>query len=228
MIFQFAAQMANYVYLICDPATKTAVVVDPCWDVDGVWSFASSIGVEIVTAAFTHRHFDHTGGTLPKSMTRGQHVTLEGLADCLRLGANVCLGADDVEATARQAGIGVESIRALQDGDTVALGAHQIGVLHTPGHTPGSVCFMLGEGPESCLITGDTLFIGSCGRSDLPESNPMQLLSSLQRLSGLHEHTVVLPGHNYAAPSNSTIGQVRAGLLWACDLRLSLCGRNDL
>ena len=80
-------------------------------------------------------------------------------------------------------------------------------MLHTPGHTPGSVCFSLGLAEDRLLFTGDTLFIGSCGRADLPESDGQQLMASLHRLSGLSEGTLVLPGHNYAMDSHSTIGE---------------------
>jgi glyoxylase-like metal-dependent hydrolase (beta-lactamase superfamily II) len=74
--------------------------------------------------------------------------------------------------------------------------------MHTPGHTPGSQCFLM----EDRLISGDTLFIGSCGRTDLPGSDPSEMYYSLtQRLGALPEHTVLFPGHNYGGPS-STIG----------------------
>ena len=100
------------------------------------------------------------------------------------------------------------SIHGLHDGAKIPFGSgRHLDVLHTPGHTPGSVCFSLGPPEVQLLFTGDTLFIGSCGRADLPESDGRQLLASLRRLAGLSASAIVLPGHNYAMDAHSTIGQ---------------------
>jgi len=93
--------MANYIYLVIDPATKTATAIDPSWDIQGVFKYAEKLGAKVTTAVYTHRHFDHTGGTLPKAMTRGRSITLEGVADCLAHGAGVYLGVDDLEVKER-------------------------------------------------------------------------------------------------------------------------------
>eukprot|EP00929_Paragymnodinium_shiwhaense_P033467 TRINITY_DN18374_c0_g1_i3.p1 TRINITY_DN18374_c0_g1~~TRINITY_DN18374_c0_g1_i3.p1 ORF type:complete len:312 (-),score=35.22 TRINITY_DN18374_c0_g1_i3:35-970(-) len=215
-----AGQMANYMYVVIDasPAGRNAVLIDPCWDVDGLMKYChDQLGVKTVSrAVFTHRHFDHTGGLLPKMFTGGREVMLPGLHCFVERGVPVSVGQDDVEATAKQSGVAAQAIEALRDGDSVqvcAEGASTLSVLHTPGHTPGSICFLLkpreGPGP-SVIFTGDTLFIGSCGRSDLPESNPTALLASLDRLSQLPEDVCVFPGHNYARPAHSTIGAERA------------------
>jgi glyoxylase-like metal-dependent hydrolase (beta-lactamase superfamily II) len=83
------------------------------------------------------------------------------------------------------------------------LGKIEISFLHTPGHTPGSQCLKVGER----LVTGDTLFIGGCGRVDLPNSDPQEMAQSLRRLSGLPAETVIWPGHNYAADPSATLGR---------------------
>jgi len=116
----------------------------------------------------------------------------------------VYVGSDDVAATARQTGVAEKSITPCNEGDVLF---NCIKVVHTPGHTPGSVCFQVGE---EYLISGDTLFIGSCGRVDLAESNPEAMDASLYRLSKFPDRLKVLPGHNYAAPPTSTIGKERA------------------
>jgi len=211
MVFQFAGQMANYTYLITDRSTGSAVAVDPCWDVAGILEIASTLNVRIASAIFTHRHFDHTGGNVPPQMTGGRPVCLEGLHTMLEHGVEVAMGVDDVEATAAQSGVPPGQIRPLTDGDAIPVGGGQVSVIHTPGHTPGSVCFHLrAPGCPGVLFSGDTLFIGSCGRSDLPESDPALLMSSLARISQLPDGVVVLPGHNYAAPAHSTIATERA------------------
>mmetsp|Transcript_17266 Transcript_17266/g.19971 ORF Transcript_17266/g.19971 Transcript_17266/m.19971 type:complete len:277 (-) Transcript_17266:314-1144(-) len=206
-----AYQMANYVYLLVDQASKKAVVVDGGgWDVEGIFEICSRNGWNLTDAIFTHRHFDHTGGKLPKMMTGGRDVTLPGVVEFLQKGVKVHIGEQDGEAVAKQSGIEVETISMLREGSSIKLGDKNISIytLATPGHTPGSVCFQITDGNEGgILFTGDTLFIGSCGRVDLPESNVEAMLSSLARLSKLPPSTLVLPGHNYAAPAHSSIGQ---------------------
>jgi glyoxylase-like metal-dependent hydrolase (beta-lactamase superfamily II) len=89
-------------------------------------------------------------------------------------------------------------------------------IISTPGHTPGSLCVLSGSGDDTPLvcITGDTLFIGNVGRTDLPESSVNSMLQSLKRLSTLPENTIVLPGHNYATETQSTIGQEKKRNPW--------------
>eukprot|EP00511_Aplanochytrium_stocchinoi_P004712 CAMPEP_0204828188 /NCGR_PEP_ID=MMETSP1346-20131115/5836_1 /ASSEMBLY_ACC=CAM_ASM_000771 /TAXON_ID=215587 /ORGANISM="Aplanochytrium stocchinoi, Strain GSBS06" /LENGTH=287 /DNA_ID=CAMNT_0051957067 /DNA_START=249 /DNA_END=1112 /DNA_ORIENTATION=- len=208
-----AYQMANYVYLIVDTKSKKAVVVDGGgWDVDGIFSICEKNGWAITDALFTHRHFDHTGGKLPKMMTGGRDVTLPGVSEFVQKGVRVHIGEEDRAAVAKQSGLRLEILMALREGSSVRLGDSDvfINTLATPGHTPGSVCFQLNSTNNTeggVLFTGDTLFIGSCGRVDLPESDVNAMLASLARLSRLSPTTLVLPGHNYAAPAHSSIGQ---------------------
>src|SRR6266851_4668080 len=141
--------MANFVYLIGDPATHKAAVVDPAWDVGAILDLAERDGYEIDKILITHYHPDHLGGSM--------------------MGRNV-----------------------------------QVKFLHTPGHTPGSQCFLVGGN----LISGDTLFVGSCGRVDLPGSDPEAMYYSLNHtLKNLDDATVVYPGHAYSSDSSTTIGK---------------------
>ena len=93
-------------------------------------------------------------------------------------------------------------IVAVDAGDTIQIGKVPLTFVHTPGHTPGSQCFLV----DGNLISGDTLFVGSCGRTDLPGSDPAALYESLNTLRKLPDDTVLHPGHNYADRSTSTIG----------------------
>jgi hypothetical protein len=155
----------------------------------------------------------HNAGQLPKSMTRGQDVVLEGVAEVIARGVTVWVGTDDMDTIHKSAcrvrGTEQEpTILAVGDGATLKLGAQECTVITTPGHTPGSICIAVGAAGKhpDAVVTGDTLFIGSVGRTDLPESDVSQMLASLSRLATLDEGTVVLPGHNYAAPPWSDIG----------------------
>jgi len=212
-IFEFAAQMRNYVYVIV--VDNEAVLIDPCWDVSGlIKELKERFGVKKVgKALFTHRHFDHTGGLLPRFMTGGRSgVRVEGVKEISSdYGIKVYIGEKDVMAVARQSGMKESEIVALKEGMCVPVGKmFHIEIIETPGHTPGSCCFRLVHKKASSdggiLFTGDTLFIGACGRSDLPESDPRHLLHSLTRLSKLPKDDIVLPGHNYAPVNRSTIG----------------------
>jgi hydroxyacylglutathione hydrolase len=190
--------MANYVYLIGDPLTHKAVVVDPAWDVEAICNIAASDGYEIDKILITHYHPDHLGGHM-----MGQ--TIEGAAEMLeRVKAKVYLHKDEAALSKRVAGLSDSDIVSVDSGDTASVGNLTLRFIHTPGHTPGSQCFLV----DGKLISGDTLFIGSCGRVDLPGSDPEQMYYSLnQKLRNLDDATVVYPGHAYAPEPNSTIGE---------------------
>ena len=176
--------MQNFVYLVGDPATREAAVVDPGWEVPKILAAAEQDGYRLTRAFVTHHHFDHTGG-LPELLSA--------------LDIPVHVHRDD----ARLVTVAPSSLRLVSGGDTVQVGAIPVGLIHTPGHTPGSQCLMV----NGRLLTGDTLFINACGRWDLPGGDPSKLYESLNvKLKALDEATVVYPGHNYAERPTSTIG----------------------
>ncbi len=189
--------MANYVYLIGDPANHKAVVVDPAWDVAAVLDAAARDGYAIEKILITHYHPDHLGGNF-----MGQRI--EGAAQLLhKIKAKIYVNKAEAEGTKQIAGLSDSDLVKVEGGDTATVGNLTIKFLHTPGHTPGSQCFLI----DSNLISGDTLFVGSCGRVDLPGSDPEQMYYSLnQKLRNLDEATVVYPGHAYSPESSSTIG----------------------
>ena len=190
--------MANFVYLIGDSETHTAAVVDPAWEVDAILEFARKEGYEIDKILITHYHPDHLGGSM-----MGQNI--QGAADLLgKIKAKVYVNKAEAEGTKRVAGLSDSDLVLVEAGDVFKIGELPVKFLHTPGHTPGSQCFLI----DGNLISGDTLFVGSCGRVDLPGSDPAAMYHSLNHtLKNLDDDTVVYPGHAYSSDSSTTIGQ---------------------
>jgi hydroxyacylglutathione hydrolase len=190
--------MANYVYLIGDPMTREAAVVDPAWDVNSICELAEREDYKIERILITHYHPDHLGGHL-----MGQ--TIEGAAQMLgRVKAKIHIHKSEADAAKRIAGLAESDLVRIEAGDTNRVGNVEIRFIHTPGHTPGSQCFAVGGN----LVSGDTLFVNSCGRVDLPGSDPEQMYYSLNHtLRNLDEATVVYPGHAYSPEPNTTIGE---------------------
>lgn len=165
-------------YLLEDEYTHTAAVVDPGDEADRILALAKEDGVEIGLILLTHAHYDHTSGVA------GLHKALPHIP--------VYLHPDDAERLGSQLfpDLGMEPT-LYRDGDLVKVGGIDVQVLHTPGHTPGGVCLMAGD----ALFTGDTLFQGSMGRTDLPGGSYEELMASLARLARLPGDFHVLPGH---------------------------------
>jgi hydroxyacylglutathione hydrolase len=180
-----AGPMANFVYLIGSTVTREAVVVDPAWRIPEILGVAAEDGMTVTGALITHTHYDHVGGN-----TRGQHIP--GVAEFLELAkAKVYVHKAEVARLPVPASEAVPTDATT----TLTLGDVTIECIHTPGHTPGSQCFRV----RDRVVSGDTLFIGSCGRTDLPGSDPAAMYESLtQKLAKLDEATLVFPGHNYA------------------------------
>ena len=190
--------MANYVYLIGDPATHKAAVVDPAWNVDEIIELANREGYEIDKILITHYHPDHLGGRM-----MGQSI--EGAAELIsKVPAKIYLNKHEAEGARRVAGLSESDIVKVDAGDVVMIGDKEVKFLHTPGHTPGSQCFLV----DGNLVSGDTLFVNSCGRVDLPGSDPEAMYHSLNNtLRNLDDATVVYPGHAYSSEPSSTIGK---------------------
>ncbi len=189
--------MANFVYLIGDPSTHKAAVVDPAWDVSAILGLAERDGYQIEKILITHYHPDHLGGRL-------MGHSIEGTAEMLsRVKAKVYLNKHEAEDAKRITGLSDSDLVRVEAGDVCKVGELELRFIHTPGHTPGSQCFLA----EGNLVSGDTLFVNSCGRVDLPGSDPEAMYLSLnQTLRNLDDSTVVYPGHAYAPEASSTIG----------------------
>jgi len=166
--------MQNFVYLIGDPGTRRCVVVDPAWEIDAILDTVAEDGMKLEGALVTHTHQDHVGGHL-------FGFDIPGVEELLaKAPAKVYVHKAEREFLH---GLGSDLVK-VDGGDTLAVGRHTITFLHTPGHTPGSQCFLV----DGRLISGDTLFIRSCGRTDLPGSDPKEMYYSLtQRLAALPE-----------------------------------------
>src|SRR5438552_13671651 len=189
--------MQNFVYLVGDPVARECVVVDPAWEIDTIVETAQADDMTIKGALVTHTHQDPVGGSLE---SWGRPGRIPGVEELLaRVPAKVYVHKAEREFLK---GFGSDLVK-VDNHDTLAVGRLTLTFLHTPGHTPGSQCFLV----DGRLISGDTLFIGSCGRTDLPGSDPKEMYYSLtQRLAALPDDTVSLPGHNYGGET-STIGR---------------------
>jgi hydroxyacylglutathione hydrolase len=188
--------MANFVYILGDTATRKAAVVDPAWDVTAICDFIEREGYQLDKILITHYHPDHLGGRM-----MGQSI--EGAAQMLeRVKAKIYLNKHEAEGAKQVAGLADSDVVKVEAGDVFKVGDLDVTFLHTPGHTPGSQCFLV----EGNLISGDTLFVNSCGRVDLPGSDPEAMYYSLnQTLKALDDSTVVYPGHAYSSESSTTI-----------------------
>ncbi|MBI3625206.1 MAG: MBL fold metallo-hydrolase [Candidatus Rokubacteria bacterium] len=189
--------MQNFVYLVGDPVARQCVVVDPAWEIETIVQTAAADDMTIVAALVTHTHQDHVGGHL-------FGMDIPGVEDLLeKVKTKVYVHKAEREFLK---GYGSDLVK-VDGNDTLRVGRLELTFLHTPGHTPGSQCFLV----DGRLISGDTLFIGSCGRTDLPGSDPTEMYYSLtQRLAKLPDETVLFPGHNYGGLS-STIGNEKRG-----------------
>jgi glyoxylase-like metal-dependent hydrolase (beta-lactamase superfamily II) len=184
--------MQNFVYLVGDEKTRECVAVDPAWEIDTIVETLAAADMRLQGILVTHTHQDHVGGHL-----FGHDIP--GVAELLgRAPAKVYVHGAEREFLK---GFGSDLVK-VESGDTLPVGRFTLTFVHTPGHTPGSQCFLV----DGRLISGDTLFIRSCGRTDLPGSDPMEMYRSLnERLGALPDETVVYPGHNYGGES-TTIG----------------------
>lgn len=195
-----APQMANFVYLIGDARSRECVVVDPAWDIAGILATAAAEDMRIVGALATHYHPDHIGGDL-------FGIEVEGLRELMTLHP-VPIHAHKEEAPGIRFMTGLSSSDLVlhEGGDSVAVGEVAVTLVHTPGHTPGSQCFLVADR----LVSGDTLFVGGCGRVDLPGSDPDEMYRTLtQRLARLPAETKLFPGHHYGPTPSSTLGRER-------------------
>src|SRR5579883_1997905 len=189
--------MANFIYIIADPVTREAAVVDPAWDVDRIINYVQTKGYRLDKILITHYHQDHLGGNL-----MGQNI--QGAAEMVsRVKAKVYVNRNEAEGVKRVSGLSDSDLVKVDAGDVFRVGRLEIKFIHTPGHTPGSQCFLV----EGNLVSGDTLFVNSCGRVDLPGSDPEAMYYSLNNtLRNLPDTTVVYPGHAYSSESSTTIG----------------------
>jgi glyoxylase-like metal-dependent hydrolase (beta-lactamase superfamily II) len=195
-----AAQMVNFVYLVGDQTTREALLVDPCYAVAELLAVAKQDGYEVKGALATHYHPDHVGGDLFGHQLQGIR---ELLAACP---CKVHVQRAEVPWLKRMTGCSDSDLAVHDSGDVVKVGEIPIQLIHTPGHTPGSQCFLV----QNRLVAGDTLFLSGCGRTDLPGGDPRQLYLSLsQKLAKVPDSAVLYPGHLYDPKSSQSLGETR-------------------
>ncbi len=194
-------EMANLAYLIGSRSQRKAFVVDPAWNVKGLLDQAASDDIEIVGALVTHYHQDHVGGEI-----FGR--TIEGLSALLALHpVPIHANKHEIEGLIKVTGLSENDLEAHASGDVVEVGGIGIRFIHTPGHTPGSQCFLVEEaGQAGHLVAGDTLFLNGCGRVDLPGSDPRAMYESLETLKRLPDDTTLYPGHLYSPEGHDSMG----------------------
>jgi hydroxyacylglutathione hydrolase len=191
--------MMNYVYFIGCTESREAAVVDPAWDANEILKIAGDLDLKIKHILVTHGHPDHINA-------------LEPLLEATD--ARIYIHVDEVDymqEVARSFGMSTEfvtrranNIQRVSDGEKIAVGKLSIRCLHTPGHSPGSQCFLV----ENCLFSGDTLFVDACGRVDMPGGDSKKMWWSLNHiLQELDDSTIVYPGHDYGGSPTSTIGE---------------------
>jgi hydroxyacylglutathione hydrolase len=196
-------EMANFAYLIGSHETRECLVVDPAWSVDALLDQAEQDGMRVAGALVTHYHQDHVGGSI-------FGMQIEGVGRLLaRAPVPIHVNGHEAEGVRKVTGASASELIPHEGGDVIELGRLRVRLLHTPGHTPGSQCFLVEEaGEPGRLVSGDTLFLGSCGRVDLPGGDPEALYDSLtQKLARLPDETLLYPGHFYAAEPFSTMGE---------------------
>ncbi len=170
--------MKNYSYLIGSEQTHDAAIVDPTGNIQKIIDIAERHRVNIKYIINTHSHGDHTSGNQELARRTGakilQHERSKDYKDS-----------------------------AVKDGDTIQIGEVTVKVIHTPGHTPDSICLLT----DNKLLTGDTLFVGECGRTDIPGGDNKEMYESLlQRILKLPDELEVFPGHDYGDRPSSTLG----------------------
>ena len=172
--------MDNFSYIVGCENTRQALVIDPGSDVERIASMAAKEDLKIVTIVNTHGHGDHTAGNARLKSLTGANVIIHELDGDRYPGADLL----------------------LSDEKDLQLGDITFDVIHTPGHTPGGICLHA----RGNLFTGDTLFVGDSGRTDLAGGDRPTMGRSIRRLMELPDDTVVWPGHDYGPTPSSTLG----------------------
>ncbi|WP_067675256.1 MBL fold metallo-hydrolase [Nocardia miyunensis] len=194
-----ATQMRNFAYLIGDRETGDCVVVDPAYAAGDLVNIAESDGLRLTGVLATHHHPDHVGGTM-------MGFTLHGVRELLeRVQVPVHVHQQELPWVANVTEIAPSELTGHEHGDKVRVGSFDIELLHTPGHTPGSMCFLF----EDRLVAGDTLFVEGCGRTDFPGGDSESMFRSLRHLAELSGDPVVYPGHWYAQEPSAALSEVR-------------------
>lgn len=190
--------MDVFCYLISCPDTKEALVIDPAGDEERIVDLINRKGLDLKCIVNTHGHADHTCGNARMKELTGSPIIMHEADDNM-------FNSPEGHKMAREWGFAISPPADIKVkvGDNVTIGDISLSVIHTPGHSPGGIC-LLGDGN---LFTGDTLFVGAVGRTDLPGASMVQFMTSIkEKILSLPDETVVWPGHDYGERPSSTIG----------------------
>lgn len=178
--------MLNFAYVIGDEETGEGLVIDPSWEAERLYGVAKEAGLAIKYILNTHCHEDHVNGNKRMKELTGAPIAIH-----------------EAEHKYLRHFFPPEADIKLQGKEKLTLGKISLEVIHTPGHSPGSICLMA----ENNLFTGDTLFVNSCGRTDLPGGDDAEFRKTMQMLREMDDSVVVYPGHNYGDVLVSTMGR---------------------
>ncbi|ORE14286.1 Metallo-hydrolase/oxidoreductase [Rhizopus microsporus] len=205
-LYEFASHMKNIIHIIVDIESKQCILVDPCWDIDGILKYVHDQGYTIVATVVTHYHFDHVGGSPPAPYDTFLPIKISGLSHLLKKLPHIKAYIHPLDIPYIH---GIQLNRLVPTCTTsitseLKVGHIHIRFIHTPGHTPGSQSLLINQ---SRLIAGDTLLCcGHCGRTDLPGGDRKAMEHTLRHILGsLDDRIVVYPGHDYGT-TWSTIG----------------------
>ncbi len=175
--------MDNFTYAIIDETNRKSIIVDPSWDLEIIFDFLEKNGIENTFIINTHSHFDHVLGNDQVVRRTGAKIIQHKSFPLKK----------DIE---------------VNDGESIKFGESEIKIIHTPGHSGDSICLII---DDKILLTGDTLFVGSCGRLDLPGSDPNEMYNSVyNKLISLDGNLIVYPGHHYGSTKTSTLGKEKS------------------
>ncbi len=189
--------MDVFCYLVSCPRTKEALLIDPAGDEDRVVERVKQKKLNLEYIVNTHGHMDHTCGNAKIKELTGAKIIMHELDDQM-------FNSPQGWERARQMGFTPSPSADInvKDGDQIVVGDVSLKVIHTPGHSPGGIC-LLGDGN---IFTGDTLFVGAIGRTDIPGASMSQFMKAIkERILTLPDKTIVWPGHNYGIRPSSTI-----------------------
>jgi glyoxylase-like metal-dependent hydrolase (beta-lactamase superfamily II) len=195
-----ARQMVNFVYVIGDRSSGEALVIDPAYAVQDIVNLVEADGMRLSGVLATHYHPDHVGGEMGGWGVEGISALLELVQ------VPIHLQKEEVPWVERTTGVGGSHLVGHDSGDVVRVGSIDVELIHTPGHTPGSQCFLV----DGRLVAGDTLFLEGCGRTDLPGSDSEAMYDSIHnRLARVPDDAVLFPGHMYSADPSQSMGDTR-------------------
>ncbi len=187
--------MQNFTYIIGSKKTREIVMIDPAWNVTALLERIDELELTPIAALVTHYHPDHCGGEVMGHSVQGVIELVEHKP------VKVYIHKVEAQGLRSITGLSETDIAKVESGDKLQIGDIELEFLHTPGHTPGSQCFMI----RKALVSGDTLFIQGCGRVDLPGSDLDDMYDSIRKLSQLPDDTILLPGHDYGGGNVATL-----------------------